>query len=207
MDGLTQESTNEIITDADNDDNQSKKSLNENQNTPRNITNLTKFEYKTNTFLLIKFGLLVFILLPIQYHHENFNIQLKIARDFCLSNTNPKFNPNYSTFTLADPDFLDKIDNEISFINTIQQDQLLNNYVFKYLTYADCINKNLTNVINTITVRPIMLQNFDEYNGSNMTVIVICSDDAYLKFVEKNVQIEELNDKIDFQTNILDQVI
>jgi hypothetical protein len=204
MDVLTQESTkNEVIRDAENDDSKSKSSLNENQSTHRNITNLAKFEYKTNTFLFAKFGLLVFILLPIQYHHENFNIQMKIARDFCLSNTNP----NFSSFTLANPEFLDQIDNEISFINTIQQDKLLNNYVFKYLTYADCIKNNLTNVINTITIRPLMMQNFNEYNGSNMSIIVICSDDAYLKYVEKNAQIEDISDNIDFQTNILDQVV
>jgi hypothetical protein len=108
------------------------------------------------------FFLIAFTLLPIQYHAENFGIQMKKMLDSCADSAG-FFNENQTHIldTLFPYGFgngvsggFEQLAQELAVIDEIHRRQALreNNLTIKYLTQAECLRKNYTGILNLITI-------------------------------------------------------
>ena len=113
-----------------------------------------KITFKSKNYILITFLLLVFTLLPLQYHNENFYIQIKKMQDYC--NYSKGFfydNQTYILDTIFPYGFsssleFDKINDQLNIINEKKQDIIK----IKYMSKEECKQRNLTNLVNIVTI-------------------------------------------------------
>lgn len=155
-----------------------------------------RLAYKSAYFLPISFVLIALTLLPLQYHAENFSIQMKKMLDSCADSAG-LFNKNQTQIldTLfpygfngggmggggggggggvgvvgvassagggSSSEFLggrgssgfEQLVQELAVIDEIHRRQMSdnNNLTIKYLSQADCLSKNYTNILNLITI-------------------------------------------------------
>lgn len=111
-----------------------------------------KITFKSKHYLMITLLLLLFTLLPLQYHSENFYIQIKKMQDYC--NHSKGFFYNNQTY-IIDTIFpygfssslqFDKINHQLNILNKKTQ----NNFKIKYMNKEECKQKNLTNLVNIV---------------------------------------------------------
>lgn len=119
---------------------------------------MVKITYKSKYFMLIAFVLLAMTLLPVQYHSENFSVQMKKMLDSCADSYG-YFNENQTyildtlfPFGFSQAISFDALLHELNIIDDIHRRQNLNNLTIKYLTHAECMIKNYTNILNLITI-------------------------------------------------------
>lgn len=124
----------------------------------------TRMRYKSAYFLPITFFLIALTLLPLQYHVENFSVQMKKMLDSCADSAG-YFNENQTQIldTLFPYGFgsgvgvggigFEQLAQELAVIDEIHRRQMSdNNLTIKYLTQAECLSKNYTSILNLITI-------------------------------------------------------
>lgn len=115
---------------------------------------------KSKHFVLTSFLLLFFTLLPLQYHNQNFLIQVKKMQDSCMESKGFFHeNQSYILDTIFPYGFssgleFDTLNRQLNVLNQIQQSRSLNNYTLKSMRQLDCIQNNMTSFLNIITVPP-----------------------------------------------------
>lgn len=145
--------------------------LNYNYNIKLQSTSAARIVYKSPYILPFTFVLIALTLLPIQYHAENFAIQMKKMLDSCADSAG-YFNENQTHIldTLFPYGFgggnvggatidgdvkpgFEQLAQELAVIDEIFRRQMNdNNLTIKYLTQADCLSKNFTSILNLITI-------------------------------------------------------
>lgn len=123
-----------------------------------NNFSMNTITYKSKYFIPFTFFLFVFTLLPIQYHKENFGIQMRKMQDQCTDSYG-YFNQNQTNIldTIFPYGFssalsFENLSNELKVLDEIHSKQSLNNLTIKYLTQKECLINNYTNVLNFITI-------------------------------------------------------
>ena len=189
-----------------------------NFNTPH-ACNRVKIKFKSSCFLPIKLFLFVFTLLPVQYHNESLSIQFKKIQDLC-SESSGFLNETHSYIldVILPHGFVKafSIQTLASHFNDEKNaDYNLNNLTLIYLNKSECALKNLTNLLNFISISP----KFDRYidlspqnlnifqikqkiflKTENSNVILVCDDDNFKVEKDKLSMRAELGDKIDIRS-------
>lgn len=189
--------------------------------------------YKSKHFVLVIFILLFFTLLPLQYHNQNFLVQIKKMQDSCTESKG-YFNENqtYILDTIFPYGFssgleFSSLNHQLNLLNKIQQSKSRNNYTIKYMNQQECKLNNLTNMLNIVTIpdkvktttkRPFVVDSqfvaslqirqkkYLKQRGSN--VILICDDEIF-KRSQSNSNLEKetyFADNFDIKANVLTHV-
>lgn len=186
-------------------------------------TSTTTLKYKSKYFIHFSFLMLVLSQLPVQYHNENFEIQMKKMQDSCAESYG-YFNDNQTHIldTLFPYGFssalsFDSLYQELKSIDEIHKKKSLNNITIKYLSQSECLSKNYTNIINMITVSTsktithttnsnlkkyeIKQQIYHQLPSSN--IILVCDDESYKKSLINTYKYSSLSSKLSFESQFL----
>lgn len=129
-----------------------------NDNNNNNGSSMNSITYKSVYFTPLTFILLTFTLLPIQYHNENFSIQMRKMLDTCAESFG-YFNQNQTNildiifpYGFSSSLSFENLINELKVIDEIHQKQVINNLTVKYLSQNECLANNYSNILNIITI-------------------------------------------------------
>ncbi len=122
------------------------------------FTNSNAITFKSKHFILVSYLLLLFTLLPLQYHSQNFLLQVKKMQDSCFESRG-LFTENQSYILDAIFPYgfssgleFDGLSRQLNILNRIQKSRGLDNYTLKYMRQEDCVQNNMTSFLNIITV-------------------------------------------------------
>ncbi len=199
------------------------------------FTSTSPITYKSKYFMSVSFLLLFATLLPLQYHSQNFLVQIKKMQDSCTESKG-YFNENqtYILDTIFPYGFssgleFDSLNHQLKVLNKIQQNRNSKNYTIRYMSLEECKFNNLTNLLNIVTVSetstttkkvPFVVDS--EFVSSlqikpkkqhktkkTSNVILICDDEKFKdkKQISENQDPESsyLVDNFDIKTNVLTQ--
>ncbi len=181
------------------------------------FTSTSPITYKSKHFMVLSFFLLFVTLLPLQYHSQNFLVQIKKMQDSC-NESKGYFNENqtYILDTIFPYGFssgleFDSLNHQLNILNKIQQNRNKKNYTIRYMSQQECKLNNLTNLLNIVTISdtatttkkvPFVvdsqfvssLQIKPKYHQKKIisNVILICDDDVFKKTMDasKNTDLE-----------------
>jgi hypothetical protein len=143
------------------------------QQQPFNMNTIT---YKSKFILPVTFFLLCFTLIPIQYHSENFSIQMKKMQDTCIESSG-YFNENQTNIldTIFPYGFssglsFESLNKELRIIDEIHEKQSLNNLSIKYMSQRDCQRNNFTNIINIITITSLPQEAVTKFGSEKVAI-------------------------------------
>lgn len=158
--------------------------LNMTYNMQLHSASAARIVYKSPYVMPLMFALLALTLLPLQYHTENFGVQMKKMLDSCAAaDSTGLFNESQAqildalfpygfsggagggslnlggggdgTFNGLDQSGagFEQLAQELAVIDEIYRRHMAdNNLTIKYLTQAECLRKNYTNILNLITI-------------------------------------------------------
>ncbi|CAF0956567.1 unnamed protein product [Brachionus calyciflorus] len=182
-------------------------------------------KYKSNIFLPVTFVLLGLTLLPMQYHLNNFNLQILKMNDSCSDPTALIFNSLSENQTvlfntlfpygISNVLRLENFLNELKLLDDLNRKQSLNNITIKYLSQSECLAKNYTKYLNMISVGSEQV-NHDKFNSlvkkhlfyqiPYSNIILICDDELYRKslinmgrMVQPNLDYDIYNDAFAYE--------
>ena len=129
------------------------------QSSSSDIFNMTKITYKSKLLMPLTLLMLSFTLMPIQYHGENFGLQMKCMIDACLdahgyfSEHQPNVLDTIFPYGFSSSLSFDYLSYELRALSEISQKYSSPNLTIKYLTQSDCVSNNFSKVLNIITIK------------------------------------------------------
>ena len=140
---------------------------------------LNRITYRKSYFMQITFILFALTLIPIQYHNENFNLQMLKVLDYC-----DQVSADAQEAFLAEPSRLISNDHAT----------LLNpNVSVAYLNRNECANyRNSTNLFSIFSIKNGKGFNQNSKKSDNISVIYLCIDDVTKNFILNETFLKDL---------------